>query len=296
MDGLLIVDKPVGPTSHDVVARARRRLGERRIGHTGTLDPAATGLLVLVFGRATKLAALLTSGDKTYEAVVRFGIRTTTDDGEGTPIGSPSANLPTESDVMTTLDAFRGVFDQTPPAHSAKKVGGAKAYDLARRDKPVALKPVQVSVRALERLEYQAGILQLRVTAASGFYVRALARDLGDRLGCGAHLSALRRTASGPFHLADALSLETAEARGGSIEAALVAPADALPQLAAVSVTESGLRRAIHGNALSPDHLVRPLGPREAGAGPVKVLAPDGRLVALAHLRGGVLHPMAVLG
>lgn len=296
MTGVLLVDKPAGPTSHDVVARIRRATGERAIGHTGTLDPRATGLLPLVLGRATRLAALLSGGDKTYEAVIRLGFATDTDDADGRPIGPVSTSRPTEAAIDAALDRFRGTYEQVPPQHSAKKIAGRKAYELARRDAPVPLAPVTVTVSALERLGRDGDLLSLRVTAASGFYVRALARDLGETLGCGAHLQALRRTQSGGFTVADALPLEEAERLGPDLAGRLIPPADALPHLPAVRVTPRGLTRVTHGNTVGPDDIEGRFLPPPTAGGPVRLLASDGRLVALAHSRGGALHPVTVLG
>ena len=296
MDGILLIDKPAGPTSHDVVARLRRATGERSIGHTGTLDPRATGLLPLVFGRATRLASLLSGADKTYEASIRLGVATDTDDAEGTHIGDLRPVTVTDADVDRALDRFRGPFDQRPPSHSAKKIAGRKAYDLARRSRPVSLAPAAVTVRHLERTGRDGDLVHITVTATSGFYVRALARDLGEALECGAHLHALRRTRSGQFDVHDALALEAAERSGPELAARLVSPADALPGLPDVTVTDLGLRRATHGNPLSPEHLEGRWIPAATGPQPVKVLDPAGRLVALAHSRGGALHPVVVLG
>jgi len=298
LDGVLLIDKPSGPTSHDVVARIRSVTRERSVGHTGTLDPRATGLLPLVLGRATRLASVLTGGDKTYEASIRLGVSTTTDDADGIEVERFGGSLPDESRIDEALARFRGTFDQTPPAHSAKKIGGEKAYDLARRDVAVELKPVTVTVRRLERRAYADGVVWLEVTVTSGFYVRALARDLGRALGCGGHLDTLRRTRAGRFDLAGAISLAEAERLGPGVETHLISPADALDGLPAVTVTEAGLKRAVHGNPLGPEHLERrfvpPPGSSEAGH--VRVLGPDGRLVALAGSRGGLLHPAVVLG
>lgn len=296
MTGVLLIDKPTGPTSHDVVARIRRTSGERSVGHTGTLDPRATGLLPLVLGSATRLAALLTGGDKTYEAAIRLGVATDTDDADGKPTGPRAGTLPDRAHVERALEQFRGTFEQTPPAHSAKKVGGRKAYDLARRDRPIELKPVTVTVRALELVEVDGDLVRLRVTATSGFYVRALARDLGAALGCGGHLADLRRTRSGGFDVNDAIPLDEAERLGPGLADRLIAPADALPHLSAVRLTESGLRRALHGNPVGPEHLEGRWLPPPSTPGPVRVLGTDGRLVALAHSRGGALHPIVVLG
>lgn len=296
MDGVLLIDKPPGPTSHDVVARLRRTSGERSIGHTGTLDPRATGLLPLVLGRATRLASLLTGADKTYDAAIRLGVATDTDDADGRPLGDPSTVLPGDAALDAALDGFRGTFAQRPPSHSAKKIAGRKAYDLARRSARVELQPVPVTVRALECTGRDGDLVHLRVTATSGFYVRALARDLGQRLGCGAHLAGLRRMRSGSFDVEAALPLDQAERLGPGVADRLLTPADALPDLAAVRLTDSGLRRATHGNPVGPEHLSGRYVPPATDPRPVKVLAPDGRLVALARSRGGALHPVVVLG
>jgi tRNA pseudouridine55 synthase len=296
MDGVLLIDKPSGPTSHDVVARLRRSTGERSIGHTGTLDPRATGLLPLVLGRATRLASLLTGGDKTYDATIRLGFATGTDDADGAPLGSAVDALPDDAAVDAALARFRGAIEQRPPAHSAKKVGGRRAYELARRAQPVSLSPVRVTVHHLERTGRDGDRVHISVTATSGFYVRALARDLGEALGCGGHLLALRRTRSGPFHVDQAIPLDEAERAGVDVAGRLVSPADALPHLPDVTVTGPGLQRATHGNPLLPEHLEGRWVPVPTGSQPVKVLDPDGRLVALAHSRGGALHPVVVLG
>jgi tRNA pseudouridine55 synthase len=296
MDGVLLVDKPSGPTSHDVVMRIRRATGERGVGHTGTLDPRATGLLPLVLGRATRLASFLAGRDKTYDVAIRLGLATTTDDADGEPIGEPTTTLPRPDEVEAALDAFRGTFEQLPPNHSAKKVGGKKAYELARREQPVELKPVEVTVRSLDEVSVADGLVRLVVTATSGFYVRALARDLGRALGCGGHLEDLRRTGSGAFDVADAIALDEAERLGAGLAARLIAPAEALPDLTAITLNEGGLKRALHGNTLAPEHLSGRWVPAASAAGPVRVLAPDGQLVALAWSRGGALHPVVVLG
>jgi tRNA pseudouridine55 synthase len=296
MNGVLLVDKPSGPTSHDVVARLRRATGERAIGHTGTLDPRATGLLPLVLGRATRLASLLSSGDKTYEATIGLGFATDTDDADGQPLGPAASSLPDLAAIDTALEAFRGTFQQVPPRHSAKKVAGRKAYELARRAQPVELAPVAVTVTALERLSFDGAFLQIRVSAGSGFYVRALARDLGERLGCGAHLHALRRTRSGGFDIGQAIPLADAERLGTDLESRLIPAAEALPHLPSVTMTATGLTRAMHGNPVGPADLEGRWVPPATTGGPVRLLAGDGRLVALAHSRGGALHPITVLG
>src|SRR5262245_8795257 len=222
LDGLLVIDKPSGPSSHDVVARMRRVLGERRIGHTGTLDPLATGVLPLVLGRATRLARFMSASSKSYEAVVRLGVSTDTADSEGSPIGSSfSGTLPSRDEIDRALEVFRGTFLQQPPAFSAKKIGGRRSHRIARdkqRLRPCravggevsaieraggAPAPVekswrlpdkcQVTVSQLTLTGLQGDLVTLTLDCSAGFYVRSLAHDLGQALGTGAHLEALRR-------------------------------------------------------------------------------------------------------
>jgi tRNA pseudouridine55 synthase len=296
MDGVLLIDKPCGPTSHDVVARLRRTTGERSIGHTGTLDPNATGLLPLVLGRATRLALFFSGSDKTYEATIRWGFATDTDDAAGVVRGVATSARPADDDVDLALEAFRGTFSQIPPQHSAKKVRGAKAYDLARGGQSVDLAPVTVTIHSLEVLQRSDDLVAIRLRASAGFYVRALARDLGHRIGCGAHLAGLRRIASGRFTIADAITLAEAEREGPGIAARLLSPAEALSSLPAVSVTDLGLRRAAHGNSVGPEHLRGAGMPLLAGGQRVRILEPGGALLAVAESRGGALHPIVVLG
>jgi tRNA pseudouridine55 synthase len=296
MDGLLLIDKPAGLTSHDVVARIRRSSGEPSIGHTGTLDPLATGLLPLLVGRATRLASLLIGSDKSYDATIRLGFSTETDDEEGQPTGEPQAELPSDDAVMNVLQQFTGELEQVPPQHSAKRVNGQRAYRLARRSRPVQLQPVTVIVRRLDWRGREGDRLLVAVTASSGFYVRALARDLGAALGCGAHLAGLRRTASGPFSVEAALPLSEAEASGREIASHVIPPAGALPHLPAVSVNAPGLRRVAHGNAVGPEHLENSWVAGLGQAPAVRILDATGRLIAVAKPSGGALHPVVVLG
>jgi len=299
MTGVLPIDKPSGPTSHDVVARLRQVTHERSIGHAGTLDPRATGLLVLLLGKATRLASLLTGHDKEYEAAIRLGWATTTDDADGERLASPGEGrpLPSDADLRAALDQFRGTFDQVPPQYSAKKVAGHKAYDLARQDRHVPLKAVTVTVRQLDMLDRAGDVVRLRLIVSAGFYVRSLARDLGHRLGCGAHLDGLRRTRSGPFAVSAAVPLSQAERLGPDVAAHLISLADALPDLPAVSLSEGGLVRVRHGNPVGPQFAAGPWVPIQPGPpGRIRLLDQDGALVALADLRGGLLHPAVVLG
>ena len=293
MNGVLVVDKPAGPSSHDVVARVRRALHTPAVGHTGTLDPLATGVLPLVIGKATRLAQFLTPDEKEYLAEVRLGVAPPTYDAEERPAAVAVPGLTAER-VETLLGEFRGAYRQMPPPFSAKKVAGRRAYQLARDRRPVTIAAVEVHVSALELLSLEDGAARLRVVASSGFYVRVLAHDLGQRAGCGAHLSALRRVRAGDFSLADAVPLDVVEQEGENAAARLVPMERLLPGLPGVVLTERGLRRAGHGNTLAPGDFVRP---PEAGADRIRLLDASGGLFGIAEPGpGGVLHPRVVLG
>jgi tRNA pseudouridine55 synthase len=294
MNGVIVVDKPAGPTSHDVVARVRKTIGIRRIGHTGTLDPMATGVLPLVVGRATRLAQFLTADEKEYVADIRFGATTTSYDAVGEIDGGSAENADVAAPALTSLlDDFRGTYWQTPPPFSAKKVGGTPAYRLARAEKAVELKPAKVTVRVLELLSCGEGRARLRLVCSSGFYVRSLAHEIGRRLYCGAYLDGLRRTRAGDFTLAVSTTLERLENEGGSALGHLVPMSELLPLLPPVVVNERGARRAAHGNALAPEDISEPL---RAEASRVRVLDGDGTLLGIAEpVAGGLLHPVVVL-
>ena len=302
MDGVLVVDKPSGPTSHDVVARVRRALKEKRIGHTGTLDPLATGVLALVIGRATRLASMITSDRKSYVAGVRLGCATETYDAaeriEAGLAAPPAPDVRVE-DIEPLLDDFRGTFLQTPPAYSAKKIGGVAAHRLARRDKAVQPAPVSVTVERLALTGLSEGLLTLEVTATAGFYVRSLAHDLGQRLGCGAHLEALRRTAAGAFTLDQAVPLEAVENDPGAAAGRIVPMERLLPDVPAVHLTEAGARKASHGAALGPADVEAgpdlPAGPERPGLHRVRLLDTGGRLLGIAEAADGLLRPVVVL-
>jgi len=312
VDGLLIVDKPVGPTSHDVVARVRRVLGERRIGHTGTLDPAASGVLPLVVGRATRLARFLSAADKAYEATVKLGVETDTRDRLGQTVGAPHTGpFPTRETIDRALDEFRGTFLQQPPVYSAKRIGGKRSHHLARAGQargilPARLPtPVFVTAHAIEIVSCEDDRVTIAVTCSAGFYLRSLAHDLGDRLGTGAHLEALRRTRSGGFTIAAAVPLAVVEGdREGAI-AALVPLADVLAALSSVTLTDEGARRAGHGRDLGPSDIAG--GPSAglpaaqapvSGAPPrVRLLDRQGNLIGVAEpaRTPGLLHPAVIL-
>lgn len=313
MTGVLVVDKPAGPTSHDVVARVRRALRERRIGHTGTLDPFATGVLPLLVGSATRLAPLLSGDEKEYVAGIRLGQATDTYDVTGRRLGHDGDRNPetiTRRDLESALDAFRGTYEQMPPAFSAKKVGGVAAYKLARRSQAVALAPAVVTVSALMLESLENGLATVRLTCSAGFYVRSLAHDVGQRLGCGAHLETLRRTRAGSFTEGDAVALDRVEDEAEAAASRVIGGERLLPQLPGVVLTERGVRRASHGNFVSPSDVKRWLSPfpattpqtgmlPEKGGQPpfrVRLFDGDGRLLGIAEWRAdGVLHPTIVL-
>lgn len=208
VDGVLLVDKPSGLTSHDVVGRLRRALGTATVGHAGTLDPMATGLLVVLVGYYTRLSPYLTGAEKAYDAEVTFGSSTTTDDAEGEVLQRGDASAVSELGLRQALSGFRGRLAQVPPAYSAIQIAGERMYDRARRGEPVEIPAREVTIHELECLHFAPPHVTLSVRCSKGTYIRSLARDLGERLGVPAHLSGLRRTASGAFRLVDAVSLE----------------------------------------------------------------------------------------
>ncbi len=279
-DGVLVVDKPGGPTSFEVVDRVRRALGSRKAGHTGTLDPMATGVLAVCLGEAVKLQQYLTQGDKAYEATVAFGAATDTEDAEGrvTERGDPSALA--ASAVAEALPAFVGELSQLPPMYSAVRVGGRRLHEAARAGEGVERSPRAVRVDSLELLSFEearGGIARARISVrcGKGTYVRTLAADLGRALGVPAHLAVLRRTKAGPFGIEQAVPLAEAEALGRSDRAQLlvrlVSLADALPSFPAVRLEPSEVSDLLHGRAV-----------RRAAPGPLcRALDPAGRLVAV---------------
>ena len=300
MDGVLVVDKPAGPTSHDIVDRVRRSLGTRRVGHTGTLDPFATGVLPICVGRATRLARFLSGGEKEYLATVRLGFATTTDDLTGEPLGAPVACEVTPDELSAALVSLVGSFDQVPPAFSARHVAGRRSYELARRGEAAPRAAAPVTVHALDLVSRTAGTVGLAVRCSPGTYVRALARDLGERLGTGAHLTALRRTRSGAFDLSQSVAGDDLSGAAGR----LVPMAGLLLDLPAVTVGEEGRRLVGHGRELGREVVVE--GFPEGLVDRVRVLDTRGELLALAVPRGfapgapglarvPVLHPDLVL-
>jgi len=309
MDGVLVIDKPPDVTSHDVVARARHILHERRIGHTGTLDPFATGVLVILVGRATRLAQFLTDLDKEYEAVIRLGYATETGDRTGKRIDDPEGSG-TEGrrswrseDIRAAMEDLRGEIEQVPPMFSAKKRGGQKLYELARRGEIVTREPVRVCVHEFDRITPAGEILKdnldgtfdlgARVVCSAGTYVRTLAEDFGKRLGVGAHLAELRRTRVGEFDLSKAITLEAlkssfAEEALGTV---LLSPYEALSHLPFMHLTADETRKASHGME------VRVEGVNWADGASVRMCDAQGQLIGIGDFdaRQKSLHPRVVL-
>lgn len=309
MNGILIVDKPSGPTSHDIVARVRKVVALRRIGHTGTLDPLATGVLPLVLGRATRLSQFLSADEKEYVAEIRLGASSDTYDAwgrlqPGTPDVDPR-RWPSADHVEDVLSEFRGTYWQTPPPFSAKKIAGTPAYRFARRDQAVELRPVSVNVSELELVSCVGSLVRLRLVCSAGFYVRTLAHELGLRLGCGGYLEALRRLRVGSFRVENAVPLETVERAGTNALRYLLPMNHLLEEYPTVVVNPRGLKRATHGNALGPEDLEGPppsdffeaaVSPGEGAMPKARVVDADGALLAIAEpVSGGLLHPVVVL-
>ncbi len=303
-DGVLIIDKPEGPTSHDVVTLTRRAIGVSRIGHTGTLDPMATGVLALVIGRATRLAQFLTASDKQYRATIAFGRTTDTYDARGRELSS-SPTRPTREELETALTKFRGAFEQTPPAYSAKNIDGERSYELARKHErtggtsPPPARPaaVPVTARSMDLVAFDGDTATLTMTVSAGFYVRSLAHDLGEALGCGALLTALRRTQSGEFGLERAMPLaDVLSAARADLVTRLIPMSALLSDLPPVVLRgAASLERLRNGVEMGPDDLVEP----PPGPAPiVRLLGPDGDLAALARpgKTPGFLHGWVVLG
>jgi tRNA pseudouridine55 synthase len=293
LDGVIVVDKPEGWTSHDVVARTRRLAKTKKVGHLGTLDPIATGVLPLVIGRATRLAQFYTRSDKIYEGVVRFGWSTDTYDRAGEPT---SAAVPVTLDrqaLEAALEEFRGEILQTPPPVSAKKVAGRRAYELARAAVAVELEPARVQIYELTLLDVNGADVRLRVQCSGGTYMRSIAHDLGRLLGCGAHLDQLRRTASGEFDIAQAKTLAELEGMAAEerLAEALVPAARMLPGFPAVFVDETTAAhiRAGRNFPVSPFRTTAP-------SRHVKAVTGAGELVAIGEaVLPNLYHPVVVL-
>ena len=315
MDGVLIIDKPAGMTSHDVVARVRKMTGVRRVGHTGTLDPFATGVLVVLVGRATRLAQFLSGAEKEYAAVIRLGYATDTGDVTGTRLGRTATNFTTETqrcteihraEIEAALAALRGKIEQIPPMYSAKKVEGRKLYELARRGEEIKRPSVRVTVSEFEPITHEGVLLKLndqetcdlavRVVCSAGTYVRTLAEDFGRRIGFGAHLAALRRTRAGQFKIKDAVTLGRLIelTQSGAIEPLLISPDAALSHLPGVQLNPGEARGALHGVDMEVDETVAS---GWASGQTVRMRDESGALIAVGiydHERN-VIHPKVVI-
>ena len=295
LDGVLVVDKPGGLTSHDVVDAARRALRMTRIGHTGTLDPMATGVLPLACGKATRLVRFLIGSRKAYRAGVRFGLTTDSYDVTGTEV-TRTNTWPDRAALEHALTSLRGERLQMPPAFSAKKVGGRRAYEMARRQEHVELTAVPVTLFSAALVSYDAGCAVVDVVCSAGYYVRSFAHEMGQLTGTGACLEALRRTSSGQFTEDSALPLDVLGRDPASAERAFVPMIHLLPGFPSVVLDEADCRRVSHGQSiLALGH--RPDASDAGGGGWTKLLDAHGHLLAVAESSGdtGALHPVVVL-
>jgi tRNA pseudouridine55 synthase len=292
VNGLLVVDKPEGMTSHDVVVRLRKITGERSIGHLGTLDPMATGVLPLLMGRFTRLAQYFASAEKSYIGTIRFGFATDTFDAEGEVAGPRVEPELTLERVRAAASRFRGEMQQVPPPFSAKKIAGTPAYKLARAGKPVDLKPAVIRITSFEIVDLEGAEGRFAMSISSGGYVRSVAHELGKELGCGAHLSGLRRTQAGPFSLDEACKLDALDLIAGDVRALelhCVHPRNLLGEMPAVTGDALALGRLRNGaQANLPELSTAPL---------VRVFASQRELVGIARRVAGTLfQPLIVMG
>lgn len=301
MNGVLIVDKPSGPTSFDVVRKLRGLGKGRKAGHTGTLDPMASGLLPICLGDATRIAGFILEGDKGYEGVIQLGQDTDTWDATGKVVAESDASGLDADRVRAAVEAMQGEYWQTPPMYSAVRVGGKRLYELARQGEEIERRPRKVHLYSIEMVEYDTAAhrVTIRVQCSKGTYIRAIAYELGEALGVGAHLMGLRRLASGPFSLEKALPLEKilswmAEGRKEEIEARVISMADALSDMPTLRLDEERSRKVAYGKILGGRDLAS--GGWQSGGeeSRVRILAPDGRLLAVAEERDGGLRYLRV--
>ena len=300
--GVLVIDKPAGITSHDVVARVRKILHQRQVGHFGTLDPFATGVLPVSVGKATRFAQFYLKSRKSYEGTIRFGFSTDTYDGTGKATSEAVLAAPEASVLEVHFREFTGRLMQTPPPFSAKLVNGVRAYKLARQHKPVSLTPVEVEIYVLELLSLQGEQVRFAVECSGGTYVRSLAHDFGQKLGCGAHLAGLRRTAVAEFTLNQAVTLERLQEamQEGKVDSCIVRLEALLPDCPELVVRGREEISVRHGHAFELAQAMRPGRGEASGHVPVmnllKILGSERRLIAVArHVSGAIYHPYLVL-
>jgi len=291
MNGLLVLDKPAGMTSHDVVDIVRRAVGERSVGHLGTLDPMATGVLPLLLGNYTRLAQYFSTAEKQYEGSIRFGFATDTYDAEGTPASDPRPLRRSLEELRRLASRFQGEMEQTPPVFSAKKINGVPAHKLARAGKPVAVKPALICIHHFELLSLEGETARFTIQVSAGGYVRSVAHDLGNLAGCGAHLATLRRTQAGPFTLACAITVDELELLSGlpgQIEQRLPHPRTLLPHMPSVTVDEQTAGRIQRGMQVNlPDFSTATF---------VKAFSsPRGLLAIMRRVAGTLMQPATVL-
>jgi tRNA pseudouridine55 synthase len=290
LDGILLIDKAAGWTSHDVVAKARGITGQRRIGHTGTLDPMATGLLIACLGKATRLVEYMTLHEKRYEGEITLGVATDTDDAEGTVVSQGPVPPITPDQLRDIERAFTGILQQRPPAYSAVKVDGQRAYAAARRGNALDLAAREVTVHRLELEPLAPDILRVRVHCGSGTYVRSLARDIGEALGCGGHLSQLRRTHAGGFSVADAITLDDLArlAAAGELADVIRQPDDGITDFDAAIVSETTAATIAAGVTATPGAATRP-------ADVARIYEASGRFIAVGRVASdGQIRPLKV--
>jgi len=290
MNGLLILDKPAGMTSHDVVAIVRRATGERSIGHLGTLDPMATGVLPLLLGKYTRLAQFFGQADKSYTGEICFGFATDTFDAEGAPAAEPEALTKSLAELRELALRFHGELNQMPPVFSAKKINGVPAHKLARAGKDVPVKPARITIHDFELTALEGDIASFAMQVSAGGYVRSVAHELGELAGCGAHLSSLRRTQAGPFMLAQSITLDELKAlTPKEVEARLPHPRSLLPEMPSVTVDEQTAGRIRNGMQVNvPEFSQAPL---------VKIFTAPRELLAIGRRIAGTLaQPAVVLG
>jgi tRNA pseudouridine55 synthase len=288
MDGVLNINKPSGVTSHDVVESVRKILHEKKIGHTGTLDPLATGVLVLCAGKATRIAQYLEAGEKEYKAIMRFGVTTDTLDADGKILETKSYTPPDREKIIEVLQGFIGSIMQRPPAYSAVKIAGVPSYKLAREGKAELLKPRPVTIFSIKLTAFEDPLVSLTVQCSKGVYIRTLCAEIGDALGMGGHLTSLERTRSGGFRIESAVTLDQLQAMmaAGNAEQVVTRIDDALAGFPAITISEAETVRVLHGN-----QIVCPSSFANITSDHVRLHGPAGRLLGLARIDAGVLKP-----